>query len=119
MELVDFLRARYDEDAARQQDIWGQWHHKDCEAVPQVLYPDRETGACDCGVPARVLAEVDAKRAVLTECMYWYDKVNASATEKYPQPDLGARFEVAMNVVRALAIEWRAHPDFNPAWLSA
>ncbi|MFD9276904.1 hypothetical protein ACFWD7_06375 [Streptomyces mirabilis] len=66
-EIADFLRTILGQDKARQQDIWEQWHHKDCEAVPQVLYPDRETGSCDCGVPERVIADCDAKLALINE----------------------------------------------------
>jgi hypothetical protein len=66
--------------------------------------------------PARVLADVAAKRRILAECAYWYDKVNASATEKYPQPDLGARFEVAMPILLLLALPYRDHLDYRPEW---
>lgn len=68
-EIADFLRTMLGQDKARQQDIWEQWHHKDCEAVPQVLYPDRETGSCDCGVPARVIADIDAKLALIDDLL--------------------------------------------------
>jgi hypothetical protein len=80
-EIADFLRARLNEETARQQDIWEQWHHKDCEAVPQVLYPDRETGPCDCGVPARVLADIEAKLALIDEIEPPIEQVSGPATD--------------------------------------
>lgn len=65
--IVTFLDAVLTAEAERQRDPSTQWHDKDCEAVPDVLYPDRETGACTCGVPERVLAEIEARRALLDE----------------------------------------------------
>ncbi|MFE2710603.1 hypothetical protein ACFXKI_01080 [Streptomyces mirabilis] len=86
-EIADFLRAMLGQDKARQLDIWEQWHHKDCEAVPQVLYPDRETGSCDCGVPARAIADCDAKLALI-------DEIEPPEQPREPETDsqLHARF---------------------------
>jgi hypothetical protein len=62
-EIADFLRARITERRALADSI----HSRDCESVPDILYPDRETGACDCGEPATVIADCDAKLALINE----------------------------------------------------
>lgn len=122
-ELVRFLQARFTEDAARQQDIWEQWHHRDCEALPQVLYPDRETGACDCGVPARVLAEVEAKRQVLNAHPSTRDVVTVSPDGAHGfgcatcHQDEGVIVGDGWCVtLRALASVYASHPDYRAEW---
>jgi hypothetical protein len=72
-DLVQWLRAQLDEDAARA----AQWHNLECEihthldrgllaavAASQMLQ-DVPGAVCDCGGPARVLHEIAAKRAVV------------------------------------------------------
>ncbi|EGX60106.1 hypothetical protein SZN_09296 [Streptomyces zinciresistens K42] len=63
--IVTFLETILTAEAERQRHPFTQWHTKDCEAVPDVLYPDREPGAC--GVPEQVLAEIEGRRALLDE----------------------------------------------------
>jgi len=41
------------------------WHAKTCATLPDVLYPGREPGECDCGVPERLAREIEAKRQLL------------------------------------------------------
>lgn len=116
MEIVDFLRARLDED----------------EKVARALVDDTRPGRaerwefCDDGAirdtgahrslrvkftwspeaahiarhdPARVLADVEAKRALV-------------AFVELPE---GSYFE--HQLLAPLARVWRDHPDFDPAWL--
>jgi len=64
-EIADFLRARYAERRALAESI----HHRDCESLPDILYPGRETGACDCGEPAAVIADCDAKLALVDDIL--------------------------------------------------
>lgn len=64
-DLVQWLRAVLDDEATAQGRPETAWHRRDCGSLPDVLYPGQETGACDCGVPAQVLREIEAKRAVL------------------------------------------------------
>jgi hypothetical protein len=72
-DLVQWLRAQLDEDAARA----AQWHNLECEihthldrgllaavAASQMLQ-DVPGAVCDCGGPAQVLREIDAKRAIV------------------------------------------------------
>lgn len=64
-DLVQWLRAQLDADAAEIADPYAEkaWHTRDC-----AIHPDawgNEGSSCDCGVPARVLREVEAKRWIL------------------------------------------------------
>lgn len=134
MSLVEFLRARLDEDqeAARR-----------CAPGPWALVGEpRETRVVSCptGVavalgwlrdaehiashdPARVLADVAAKRAILdlhkpervwtgskyedgkcTTCLLW-ESQGYSRYEDFPCPTL-----------RALVAMYADHPDYDPAW---
>jgi hypothetical protein len=64
-ELADLVRAGCDADVEVAPTI----HEKLCE---KVLYGDPCGDApCDCGRPARVLAEVASKRALLDEVLNW------------------------------------------------
>ncbi|MGW5291503.1 DUF6221 family protein [Streptomyces bacillaris] len=66
-QLVAFLRARYDELQAQQEDVFAAWHSPDCESVPDGW--GRETGACNCGIPAQVLRDVESKRLLLEQAV--------------------------------------------------
>ena len=112
-ELVRFLQARFTEDAARQQDSFEQWHHRNCEAVPDTLYPGRETGECDCGVPARVLAEVEAKRAILTALDAATTDSVGGAVGVDAQDGLVSGLHYA---ARQLASVYASHPDYRDEW---
>ena len=143
MELVDFLRARLDED----------------EAIARVLLDDKRPGRaerwefCDDGAirdtgrskalrvkftwppeaehiirhdPARVLAEVEAKRdllaAILAEPHATLRPGGSTAIYCAADSDLGEPCECGRDVraiqyVRLLASPYRDHPDFDPAWL--
>jgi hypothetical protein len=107
--LVEFLRARLAEDEAQQQDSSTRWHRKDCEAVPDVLYPDRETGECDCGVPARILAETEAKQKLLAEY------AAADARANWPDFDGGVASGLEM-ALQHLTAPFSGHPDYREEW---
>jgi hypothetical protein len=109
-EMVDFLRAKLEQDKARQQDIWEQWHHKDCEAVPQVLYPDRETGTCDCGVPARVIADIDAKLALVDDYVQTQESLDRWSCPDMVDVGRGDGLESAVERVAALYDQDPAYP---------
>lgn len=147
MELVDFLRARLDEDeAAAKAATPGPWWHNpgkqwlDPEAFEKydlakgeefVGYggPHPFTGAvCATGPashaqsmadathiarfadPARVLAEVEAKRALIDACEH------ADTRATYPDFE-GGLYSGLRDALEYLARPFRAHPDFDPAWL--
>jgi hypothetical protein len=65
-DLVSWLRTQLDADEKAQREPYCSdgWHSNKCElhAEPPAGEPWPD---CDCGVPARVLAEVDAKRRII------------------------------------------------------
>lgn len=62
--------------------------------------------------PGRVLAECDAKRRIIAECKYWYDKVNRG--EDYPA--LADRFEVSFGILCLLALPYKDREGYLPEW---
>lgn len=62
-DLVSWLRAQLDADEKAQQDNDDSWHDSGCESVPSRWRS--ETGPCDCGIPARVLADIASRRALI------------------------------------------------------
>lgn len=89
-DLVAFLRARVDEDAVAA--TMREAHKLDCEQVPN---PAGYTYPCDCGVPERMLREVEAKRKILDG----FDPI-----------------EHPVGPLLALAAVYCDHPDYDPAW---
>lgn len=63
VDLPTWLRAQLDADAKAQQDPDDSWHDSGCASVPSRWRS--ETGACDCGIPAQALADVEAKRRAI------------------------------------------------------
>ncbi|MCX5537699.1 DUF6221 family protein [Streptomyces sp. NBC_00006] len=57
-----------------------------------------------------------ALRAVLTECSYWHGRSIAATTERFPMPDLSARYEVAMMAARAMAAAYADRPGYREEW---
>lgn len=131
MELVDFLRARLDEDEAvarRAHEYASPEWHLDGEYGETVLWwpPEFHTPyeedkhwrglAVDAsGIaphiarhdPARVLAEVEARREIVALHAEGASDLFCSHCEHEPP----------CPTLRLLARPFRAHPDFDPAWL--
>lgn len=91
MSLIEFLRARLDEDE-------GSVTSGDCR--------------CKFGLPRRpdcadrVLAEVDAKRRIVE-----------LAAEYIPELEHGDNGEWALDAtLRLLALPYADHPDYDPTW---
>jgi hypothetical protein len=112
-ELVLFLRARLDEDEqAARATTGGKWYSADVLEVNLAApRPDAEHIARH--DPARVLAEVNAKRRILDEIVpkvesYW-GAVNSEWGCEYDDPD-------GDDVLRLLALPYADHPDYDPAW---
>jgi len=101
-DLVAFLRARLDEDAIRA--TLREWHAADCEELPT---PGSEyTYPCNCGVPERLAADVDAKRRIL-------DLHKAMALN----PDVHSDAWTALgDLLHLLALPYASHPDYRPEW---
>lgn len=108
LSLVEFLRARLDEDAERQKNSLTAWHTRECASLPE---EGQYSFACDCGVPERLLAETEADRALIRE----YEDSEASLA---PAPDMwdvgrveGLRVALAMR-----AAQYAEHEDFDESW---
>ena len=141
-DLIAFLRARLDEDAAVagaasvpstaahwSLDEWlGREQPHSLIAVGNATHPTALGHFTADPVPtlqaqhiarhdpARVLAEVDAKRRILNECAYWIGKINESATAKYPYPNLAERGEVVLPVITLLGLPYAEHPEYRDEW---
>lgn len=93
MTLTEFLLARIAEDEESASTV----HVFDC-----VLDHIDGRDGCSCVIPARVLAECEAKRRILEEL----------ETAK-------VRERVALHrVMRHLAAVYADHPDYDEAWLA-
>ncbi|MFJ6615441.1 DUF6221 family protein [Streptomyces sp. NPDC091289] len=62
--------------------------------------------------PARVLAEVDAKRRMIETFMRRYEAKMASTTST----TLGLEWAVRADVLRLLALPYADHPDYRGDW---
>ncbi|MEV8398832.1 DUF6221 family protein [Streptomyces niveus] len=96
-DLVAFVQARCDAAQAEQEDPFRAWHARDCEAIPDL--EGNEPAACTCGVPARVLREVEVKRRMIDDT--------------WGGPD---HEDMWSHHVRLLALPYADHPDFQEAW---
>lgn len=136
MELVDFLRARLDEDeAAAKAATPGPWSVND-ESYAETIYAPDGTAVVGGGRwggeasvfestddaihiarhdPARVLAEVESKRRTLDDVVPQIDGMEDRIDGEWGAGDPTERESVTL--LRLLARPFRAHPDFDPAWL--
>jgi uncharacterized protein DUF6221 len=107
-DLIAFARARLDEAAA------GAWSVHDVARCDALLYEEdmgaaaARTPDCDCGFPARVLREVEAKRAILDAYVH--------ADGNSPRDRDRGRWDAMHATVRLLAAIDRDHPDYRPEW---
>jgi hypothetical protein len=112
-DLIAFLRARLDEDeqAAREQQAFDEQVAKmrgsNVDAI--IMPPLSLLGAP--GDPARVLAEVEAKRRIIAEhfeegyCCWTCSDKNGDSSERWPCPTL-----------RLLVLPHAGHPDYRTEW---
>jgi len=118
MTLTEFLNARLDEDEAVARDAYydGQRWSTEEEAVVSmdqdldpVLFMDRKRDATHAArwSPARVLAEVEAKRRLVERHEF------ALSARVDARPGVA---EVLSGVVRLLALPYADHPDYDEAW---
>lgn len=107
--LAQFLAARLDEDA---EDSWDK-HEGGCATAGPIAF------SCDCGYPARVLREVEAKRKILAEHepQPWGEPhPELSRCPAHGDETSGWWTEWPCVEVRALAAVWSDHPDYDEAW---
>jgi hypothetical protein len=125
-DLVEFLRARYDERAAKAQAAMrggeGRWTQADPELYPGLIEDERrETVVYDEGRPseeqaahiaendpARVLREVESKRRLLEQFKLRGDSVRATV-----QPATGGVWD---DLLRMLALPYADHDEFREEW---
>lgn len=142
VELIDFLHARINEDeqtAKKAIDAElsgnGTWRAKDDGTgtglwgyVMSGHYPicghdieDVRMAHADHIArhdPARVLREIEAKRAILAqeeEARAHYGHIKSSATHPGVETSIGHVVALA-TVIRHLAAVYSDHPDYNPEW---
>ncbi|MCU1677720.1 MAG: hypothetical protein JWM93_2478 [Frankiales bacterium] len=97
MTIVEFLEARIAEDEASADHI----HADDCR--PRLGFP------CDCGYPARVLAECAAKRAVISE-------IEGMELQIDGEWGVGKWTMDMSTPLRAFAAVYADHPDYRAEW---
>jgi hypothetical protein len=109
-DLVKFLRDRLDETARKAEAAKpGPWH-ADGGSVYASHPTDEVVGYTESAEhiaehdPARVLAEVDAKRRIIAECVNAYDQ------------DSRGMAWMADQVLGMLALPDRDHPDYRQEW---
>jgi hypothetical protein len=105
--LVEFLRARLDEDEQVARAV-------EPDTDVDVPYTSQAAQAAQYAFlkrfgPARVLAEVDAKRRLIAK----YEHYDASA--RYPDSEGGMAMGLEAAVEFA-ALPYAAHPDYREEW---
>ncbi|MGW3410275.1 DUF6221 family protein [Streptomyces sp. NPDC000888] len=124
-DLVRWLREQLDIDARENASPYAgtAWHARGCENLPDVLYPGRETGPCDCGVPTQVLREIEAKRALLDAVMsaqhdyrYWSGRPPADPERRLEVlSKMEARWSAWQFVATQLAAPYADRPGYAEA----
>jgi Family of unknown function (DUF6221) len=105
-DLVAFLRARLDEDEAVALAI----HDVSCD----VLLYEEGMPDCNCGYPARVLREVEAKRAIMDA----YEAVLAECATMLGdrRPRTYGEHDGLLLAAKHLAAVFEDHPGYDEAW---
>jgi hypothetical protein len=128
-DLVQWLHDQLDKD----ETSAGQWHDLECDihthlgsgllaavAASQML-EDVPGAVCDCGGPARALAEVQAKRQIIEiapahasavdcehGCCHLPDEILAGTCPNYPPSELP--------LLRLLALPYAGRPGYSEEW---
>jgi hypothetical protein len=107
-DLIVFLRARLDEDARRGNERDECWHTLHCgwQLGEEII------DECSCGVPARTLAEVDAKQRVIEQ---YEDHRRAMEHGVAGVSTRYLAYEVH-KVLRLLALPYAGHPAYQEEW---
>lgn len=131
-DLVAFLRARLEEDEAE------DWHRRACQthtkmpANAPLLFGPGAPLTCNCPVPERLMAEVDAKRKIVDAylpagqdphpglpCIN-YEGQDPAAYSGYDSCErhiaANARLLRSDYVLRLLALPYTDHPDYSEEW---
>jgi hypothetical protein len=97
MDVVEFLRARLDEDEAAAK-AWLPFGNPNAEQRQHVASHD----------PARVLADVESKRGVVAKC--------EAALRGQTRPGEELMKTLAVLVLEGLATAYADHSDFREEW---
>ncbi|GAA2112514.1 hypothetical protein GCM10009759_55290 [Kitasatospora saccharophila] len=98
--LLEFLRARLDEDS---DVIRASWNKGD---VTSERYHGTPFD------PSRAMAEVDAKRRILDKYEYWAKRNSLGLPDSVD----GGREYGLEDAVQCLVLPYAAHPDYQPGW---
>jgi hypothetical protein len=113
--LTEFVTDRIDEDEAAASEVH---EPRICSSVDRD--GDFEPGKCDCGHPARVLREVEAKRARLRRRQEQAGCDLPEGVHEGRDPGERDRDEALKDAleteVREDAAVWSDHPYYDPAW---
>jgi hypothetical protein len=120
--LAAWLGERLDEDEA------AAWHDVDCQFVRHGLSDPGFGWACDCGVPARVLADVAAKRRIVAlvtgDGLDDDDPQSVAGMECQIEGEWGLSTDspsplseiTSFQILLALAAPYRDCPGFREEW---
>lgn len=127
MDLAEFLLARIAEDELTRDEI-----HRtapfECDVVFNARVDPTFGWTCTCGVPARVLAECEAKRRIVEHCRPTYavlyresERLLAHAFDQdqmqtVASSDLMWPHDGAEPTLRTLATVYADHPDYREEW---
>jgi len=110
MTLTGFLMARIcDDEAASGLD---EWHRSGCETNSDSL----SSGPCDCGVPARVLAECEAKRRIIHQHGAGEGHECPDGFMDSAETDPHTGWENDCQTLKFLALPYADHPDYRDEW---
>ncbi|MBX9425412.1 DUF6221 family protein [Streptomyces lateritius] len=131
-DLIAFLRARLDEDERTARGVlwdgsgntlkWDLPFSATVQVGSEVFTTDDSAVADHIARhdPARVLAEVDAKRRALEQFEYWNQRMAQEVLHppRYPQPglDLGLLLDALNPILMDFARPYVDHPDFKAWW---
>jgi hypothetical protein len=128
-DLVAFLRARLDEDAelANSGESWSAFDESPSSATRRVDVDHSIERVVACtrswrGLhiarhdPARVLAEVAAKRRVIADYKDAVRTLNAAGPGTPPHDIMTGATNTYLRTLRLLAAVYADHPDYLPKW---
>jgi hypothetical protein len=114
-ELVAFIEARL----AEAEQTAGAVHMDDCSAVARYIDGDDRLapcGPCDCGFPARMLREVEAKRRILAlHPLTTYTDEEPGYSQTLNDHLCPGR-QTPCTTLRLLALPYDQHADYRADW---
>jgi len=115
-DLIGFLNARLDDVEL------ADWHARDCQTHRQMpanspLGLGGAPMSCNCRVPAFVLADVAAKRRLLSHYSACLAKYGDGTAPDAPEDNIGWAYVDALKAAAMyLALPYADHPDYQEGW---